>query len=233
MPTPIENNTEALKQLKVKANALPDKSGATTFEITEITLLLLGQLVDLPDANIIIMRNGSTQETYKLGAVNFTFDIAKDSIGIIGVPCYDYTFNIDGNTLNILALDKINPSDKPSVPLLDGWTIGSAEWQYSPATKAPDISAGNGKRYIIIPDTNIDGYTVIFLWWTDEYTNGEIHNIQYLLRHEKIASNEHEVYCTLTSTEKLNNGFKISFNAVNGDTVHNKVNYLYGRMSYS
>lgn len=80
---------------------------------------MLGQLVDLPDATIIIMRNGSTQETYKLGTVNFTFDITKDSIGITGVPCYDYTFNIDGNTLNILALDKINPSDTPSVPLLD------------------------------------------------------------------------------------------------------------------
>lgn len=195
---------------------------------------MLGQLVDLPDATIIIMRNGSTQETYKLGSVNFTFDIAKDAIGITGVPCYDYTFNIDGNTLNILAVDKINPPDKPSVPLLDGWTIGSAEWQYPPVARAPDISAGNGQRYIIIPDTNIDGHTVIFLWWTDEYTNGEIHNIQYLLRHEKIASNEHEIYCTLTSTEKLNNGFKISFNAVNGDTVHNKVNYLYSKkMTFS
>lgn len=30
MPTPLENNTEALKQLKVKANALPDKSDGST-----------------------------------------------------------------------------------------------------------------------------------------------------------------------------------------------------------
>lgn len=35
MPTPLENNTEALKQLKVKANALPDKSdGSTSTKIT-------------------------------------------------------------------------------------------------------------------------------------------------------------------------------------------------------
>lgn len=33
--TPLENNTEALKQLKVKANALPDKSdGSTSTRVT-------------------------------------------------------------------------------------------------------------------------------------------------------------------------------------------------------
>lgn len=30
MPTPLENNTEALKQLKIKANALPNKSDCST-----------------------------------------------------------------------------------------------------------------------------------------------------------------------------------------------------------
>lgn len=36
MPTPIENNTEFLKQLKVKANALPNKSDCSTS--TKVTI---------------------------------------------------------------------------------------------------------------------------------------------------------------------------------------------------
>lgn len=146
---------------------------------------------------------------------------------------------IENNTAKLQALKALaeglpDMPNTPSVPLLDGWVMGSTEWQYSSSTKAPDIPSGDGERYIIIPDVNISGTTTIFLWWTDKYTNGEIHNIQYLWRSAKISSNEHEVYCTLKGTEKLNNGFKMRYSAVNGDTTDNKVNYLYSKeMTFS
>lgn len=271
MSTPIENNTETLKALKVMAENLPDldnnydklingtittiTSKATIIkrsmfqgcnkleyaDFSNVTMIGAQAFANCSALKTLILRNSVVPTLAAQAFINSGLELGTGYLYVPQSIIEEYKANASWQAYSnqIRAIeggvpDMPNTPDTPSVQLLDGWVMGSTEWQYPSSTRAPDVPSESGERYIIIPDVNISGTTTIFLWWTDEYTNGEIHNIQYLWRGAKISSNEHEIYCTLSGTEKINNGFKISFKAVNGNTTDNKVNYLYSKkMTFS
>ena len=121
-----------------------------------------------------------------------------------------------------------------SIPLLDGWTTGDTTWLADKSIKAPDAGTTDGEDSFVIPNLQAKYQTLIFLWWLDEYSNGEIWNIEYLWKNKtstvengKIACNVTSPYCSITTVEQLNNGFKMSFASMNGTRAGKTVHYAY------